>query len=216
MKVVIDGNIGSGKTTQLGLLGAKGFRVFKEPIEEWPLEEFYKDPKMGVFPLHMAILKTLQDKGPAIYERSLLSSRWVFWEWAKARGLTMHSEIYEYFYERHSWAPDLYIFLSKSPEECHRHIQKRSQTGDAHVTLQYLRDLDDLYARMIKNIPCIVHVLNASEPPDEIHEKILKILNSNEQSKVLLRNNHGGQVQKVGRVGGQVFCPPFQDVCSVS
>ena len=216
MKVVIDGNIGSGKTTQLGLLRAKGYRVFKEPIEEWPLEELYKDPKTGAFPLHMAILKTLQNKGPAIYERSLFSSRWVFWEWAKTRGLTMHSDIYEYFYERHLWVPDVYIFLSKSPEECHRHIQKRSQTGDTHVTLEYLRDLDDLYVRMIKNVPCVVHVLDARGPPEEIHEKILKILNNNEQSKVLLRNSHGGQVQKPGRDGWQVFCPPFQDVCRVS
>ena len=216
MKVVIDGNIGSGKTTQLGILEAKGYRVFREPIEEWPLEEFYKDPKTGSFPLHMTILKTLQNRGPAVYERSLLSSRWVFWEWAKARGLVMHSPIYEYFYEKHTWAPDVYIFLSKSPEECFRHVQNRGQTGDTHVSLEYLKELDALYQKMIKHVPCRVHVLNAHAPPEEIHEKILKILNSNERSEVLLRHGHGSKVQKSGRFGRQVFCTPFPDMCHMS
>jgi predicted ATPase len=41
MKVVIDGNIGSGKTTQLGLLEKAGYIVRREPIDQWPLEEFY-------------------------------------------------------------------------------------------------------------------------------------------------------------------------------
>jgi len=41
-RVVIDGNIGSGKTTQLGLLEKKGWKVRRDPIDEWPLEEFYK------------------------------------------------------------------------------------------------------------------------------------------------------------------------------
>lgn len=31
MKVVIDGNIGSGKTTQLDLLEMRGYRVRREP-----------------------------------------------------------------------------------------------------------------------------------------------------------------------------------------
>jgi hypothetical protein len=40
MKIVIDGNIGAGKTTQLNLLESKGFKVHREPIEKWPLELF--------------------------------------------------------------------------------------------------------------------------------------------------------------------------------
>jgi len=216
MKVVIDGNIGSGKTTQLSLLEAKGFLVFREPIDEWPLEEFYKDPKSGAFPLHMAILRTLRPRGAAVYERSLLSSRWVFWEWAKAKGLATNSKTYEYFYEKHSWLPDLYIFLSKRPEECHQAIQTRGQTGDTHVSLEYLRELDVLYKQLIMKVPCLVHVLDASAPPEEIHAKILTILSHNEHSEVLLRDGRGRQVQKHGVPGGQVFCPPFQDLCRLS
>jgi deoxyadenosine/deoxycytidine kinase len=217
MKVVIDGNIGSGKTTQLGLLEQKGFLVFREPIDEWPLEEFYQDPKTGAFPLHMAILRTLRPRGSAIYERSLLSSRWVFWEWAKAKGLASNSKTYEYFYEKHSWHPDLYIFLSKTPEECHRAIQTRGQTGDTHVTLEYLQELDVLYKHLIMKVPCVVHVLNASDSPEEIHAKILTILSHNERSEMLVSDGRGLEVQKSRRQrGGQMFCPSFQDLCRLS
>ena len=73
MKIVIDGNIGAGKTTQLSLLKRLGARVFKEPIEEWPLKEFYANPKKGIFPLQMAVLRTVCDQGPGIYERFLLA-----------------------------------------------------------------------------------------------------------------------------------------------
>jgi thymidylate kinase len=217
MKVVIDGNIGSGKTTQLGLLEAKGFSVFREPIDEWPLAEFYQDPKSGIFPLHMAILRTLQPKGTGLYERSLLSSRWVFWEWALARGLASHHATYDYFYEKHAWQPDLYIFLSKTPEECHRSIQVRGQTGDTHVTLQYLQELDELYKKLVLKVPCKVYVINALAPPVEIHDKILSILRNNEYSEVLVGDDKWDQVQKSGkRRGGKVLCTSFKDVCRVS
>jgi thymidylate kinase len=215
MKVVVDGNIGSGKTTQLGLLEKKGFMVFREPIDEWPLQEFYEDPKNGIFPLHMAILRTLRPRGPGVYERSLLSSRWVFWEWAKAKGASAHDATYDYFYERHKWQPDLYIFLSKSPEKCLEAIQTRGQTGDGFVTLEYLQELDALYQKLVMKVPCRVHVLNAEAPPEEIHEKILNILSHNEYT-VLVGDDERRQVQKPGGHGGSMLCPPFQDLCRLS
>ena len=60
LRVVIDGNIGSGKTTQLGLLEKTGYTVRREAIQDWPLEEFYKDPARWAFLLHTSILLTNQ------------------------------------------------------------------------------------------------------------------------------------------------------------
>ena len=215
MKIVVDGNIGSGKTTQLGLLEKKGFLVFREPIHEWPLQEFYEDKTNGLFPLHMAILRTLRSKGPGVYERCLMSSRWVFWEWAKSKGPVTNDDTYNYFYDRHVWYPDLYIFLAKPPEKCYEAIQARGQTGDDFVTLEYLKELDTLYAHMLRNVPCRVHVINADAPPVEIHDKILNILSHNDQ-QVLVGDDQRNQMQKSGRSRGEVFCPPFQNMCRLS
>ena len=216
MKIVIDGNIGAGKTTQLNFLKNMGARVFKEPIEEWPLKEFYEDPKRGIFPLQMAVLRTVCDQGPGVYERSLLSSRWVFWEWAKAKGLVEHVKTYEYFYDKHAWSPDLYIYLDKSPDECYLHISARHQTGDDKVSLDYLKELDSLYRDLHTQIPCEIHIIDASRTPEEIHAKILHIINNNERSEVLFCDGSRKEVQKPGDQRRKVRGASCPDVCRVS
>jgi len=216
MKVVIDGNIGAGKTTQLTFLEKLGAKVFKEPIEEWPLDEFYANPKKGIFPLQMAVLRTLQPSGPGVYERSLLSSRWVFWEWAKRKKLVEHEKTYEYFYDKHSWSPDLYIYLAKSPEECYLHISGRKQTGDSKVSLNYLRELDVLYKELLMNVPCKVYVVDATRKPEEIHSEILNILNNNEQSEMLFCDSPREEVQKSGESRGKMRHAPCPNMCRVS
>jgi len=214
MKIVIDGNIGAGKTTQLSLLKNRGFKVFKEPIDEWPLKEFYDNPKKGIFALQMAVLRTVCDQGPGIYERSLISSRFVFWEWAKARELVEHVETYEYFYDKHAWSPDLYIYLAKSPEECFLHVSARRQTGDDKVTLEYLKELDYLYCHISKHIQCKIHIVDASRTPEEIHQEILDILHSNDE--VLVRDDPWFEVQEHGDARGEVQRSPCPVVCRLS
>lgn len=217
-RIVIDGNIGSGKTTQLDLLEKKGWRVKREPIDEWPLDKFYKDPKKWAFYFHMIILKTLRPlktKSPVVYERSLLSSRWVFWPLLvrQHRISKEEDEIYSKFYEDYSWFPNLYIFLSKSPEKAHEHIQKRGQAGDFGVTLKYLQELDVEYKNMIKSVPCKVIVVNAERTPEEIHEEICRHLSENE---LFFGDIGGHQVSETGDTGREVQCSLVPNMCSVS
>lgn len=218
MKVVIDGNIGSGKTTQLNLLERKGWTVRREPIDEWPLEAFYADPKRWAFYFHMVILQTLRPlktKVPVIYERSLLSSRHVFWPIMLRKGLVTAEEdaTYSKFYDQYSWFPDLYIFLSKKPEIAWEHIQARGQKGDTGVTFDYLKELDTEYQKLVKNVPCRVYVLNANRTVDEIHKEICQILSENE---LFLTHQSRDEVSPKGHRGREVSCTPFTDVCRLS
>lgn len=185
MKVVIDGNIGSGKTTQLDLLEKIGCTVRREAIDDWPLDEFYKDPSRWAFLLHVSILLSNQPRciGLEFIERSIFSSRWVFWEVLKKDGKVTQNEdkIYSKLFYEHSWYPDVFIYLEKSPEKCNEHIQKRTQPGDQAITLQYLKDLDSEYKKLIEGIPfCKVLVVDADRPAEEIHEEIYKYLVGNE------------------------------------
>jgi deoxyadenosine/deoxycytidine kinase len=184
-RVVIDGNIGSGKTTQLDLLEKKGWTVCREPIDKWPLEEFYKDPKRWAFYFHMVILQTLRPlmtARPVIYERSVMSSRWVFWPIMVRNGTVTPGEdmTYSYFYEKTKWLPDIYIFLSKDLDLAWDHIQKRHQAGDSGVTREYLELLDAEYRNMFEKIPCKVYFIDADGTPEEIHKEICRILLINE------------------------------------
>ena len=216
MRIVIDGNIGSGKTTQLGLLEKKGFTVRREAIDDWPLDEFYNDPARWAFLLHMNILLTNQpDEGLQLIERSLLSSRWVFWEVLKKEGNVTPKEhaTYDKMFEKHAWQPDLFIYLSKSPNKCYEHIQKRTQPGDRAITLKYLMDLDSQYKKLIKNIPCKVLVVNAERPVEEIHKEIYKYLEGNE---LLSTDSERVKVQTTSDRRRQVPCTPFPDMCRLS
>ena len=89
MHIVIDGNIGSGKTTQLELLEQNGWSVKREPLDEWPLDLFYKDMSRWALLLQMKILQTLRPvrDGVTVYERCLLSTRHVFWEYLRSKKL---------------------------------------------------------------------------------------------------------------------------------
>lgn len=174
MKIVIDGNIGAGKTTQLNLLEAKGFKVHREPIEKWPLNLFYSDPVRWGLTFQLIILETLEPKD-GIHERCPRSSRDVFW-----KGLSKHPEearVYDWAYEHHGWSPDLYILLDKLPKTCLEHIQTRKQDGDSSICIELLSQLDRDYHIMFENLECPKFMIDASRTPEKIHENIIRILN---------------------------------------
>jgi deoxyadenosine/deoxycytidine kinase len=220
MKVVIDGNIGSGKTTQLNLLEKKGWRVQREPIDDWPLELFYKDKSRWALLLQMKILQTLQpvktrDTDVIIYERCLLSTRHVFWEYLMKYNLVRAEEhdVYCHQYDKDVWFPDVYIFLSKTPEMAFEHIKKRKQAGDSGVYLSYLKDLDVLYTRMLTNVPCKVHVINGHQSPEDIHQQILSLL---KLYGMYVSDSGGAKVQTPSAHQREVLCTPFPNMCRLS
>jgi len=217
-RIVIDGNIGSGKTTQLDLLEKKGWKVQKEPIDAWPLKEFYEDPSRWAFYFHMVLLQTvrpLRAREPIVYERCLLSSRYVFWPvLVNDKMVTqMEDQTYSKFYNKYEWFPDLYIFLSKTPEKCYEHIHTRTQAGDSGITLDYLKKLDKEYKKLLRNVPCKVIVINAERSVEEIHKEICRHIEENE---LLVSDSHGQEVLEKSGPRRQVQCPSFADMCRLS
>jgi deoxyadenosine/deoxycytidine kinase len=222
MHIVIDGNIGSGKTTQLGILETAGWLVKREPLDQWPLELFYKDMSRWALLLQLKILQTIRPSPVTevtVYERCLLSTRYVFWEYLWSNKLVRDEEhdVYENAYEKYKWYPDVYIYLAKKPELAYEHIQSRGQTGDKSVTLKYLQDLDVLYTRMLMHVPCHVHVVNATQTPEQIHAEVSAIL-----SKYTVRGPDGTWMRKPDRQRSKVSkrapmsCTPFADMCRLS
>jgi thymidylate kinase len=166
----------------------------------------------------MKILQTLQPvktKDVVVYERCLLSTRHVFWEHLLQKKLVRQEEndVYSYQYEKDTWYPDLYIFLSKTPEVAFEHIKKRKQSGDSGVSLDYLKDLDVLYARMLTNVPCKVHVINAHQTPEEIHQQILSLL---KLYGMYVSDTGRAKVQTPCTHQREVLCTPFPDMCRLS
>ncbi len=181
MKIVIDGLIGAGKSTQVDILSKiTGKSVIKEPIDDWPLELFYKDPSRWGFMMQVAVLNSYvkMKESSGIFERCPQSTHDIFWQnLVESKVVTAdENTIFEKLYKYHSWNPDVIIFIDKSPEKCYEHIQSRNQTGDTGVSMDYLKSLDVLYTKHFKNNDKI-HVIDGNQSIPDVTRDILKIIN---------------------------------------
>ena len=181
MKIVIDGLIGAGKSTQVDILSKiTGKSVIKEPIGDWPLELFYKDPSRWGFMMQVAVLNSYvkMKESSGIFERCPQSTHDIFWQnLVESKVVTAdENTIFEKLYKYHSWNPDVIIFIDKSPEKCYEHIQSRNQTGDTGVSMDYLKSLDVLYTKHFKNNDKI-HVIDGNQSIPDVTRDILKIIN---------------------------------------
>jgi deoxyadenosine/deoxycytidine kinase len=179
-RIVIDGNIGSGKTTQLNILSKLGYKVHCEPIDEWPLDLFYRDKDRWAFLLQMSILKSFLDKDGLIWERSPESSREVFWKMLN-QGTPEEEHIYKYFYEKYSWSPDVHIYIRTDPDVCLQRILSRHQTGDVSIDLEYISKVHMYYENYVSS-RSTVHIIDGNNSsPEEIHAEILRCITQDAQ-----------------------------------
>ena len=182
MTVVIDGNIGAGKTTQLDMLASAGLKVRKEPVQDWPVDKYYQKPQDWAFLLQVAILESnMLEEGVEVYERGPIPGRMVFWEDLVIRGEIRRIEEhywYDKLWERMKWYPKKYIFLNAPPELSHERVKARHQKGDTFITLKSLQDLHARYMKMLETIGthCEVHIIDGTKPQNLIHAEVLKII----------------------------------------
>lgn len=182
MKIVIDGLIGAGKSTQAELLSEVcNFPVVKEPIDEWPLDKFYEDPSRWGLMMQAAVLTSFvrfRDT-QGIFERSPESSGAVFWRNLVESGVvtTEEDQVFRKLANELSWEPDVMIYIDKSPEKCHEHIQKRNQVGDEKVSLEYLKTLEKYYKDFCEKNKTSTHIVDGNQSIDKVHQDIVKIIN---------------------------------------
>jgi deoxyadenosine/deoxycytidine kinase len=176
MRIVIDGNIGAGKTTQLNILELAGYNVKREPIDDWPLELFYQDKKRWAFLMHVSVLTSLSPECNTIHERCVFTTAHVFWKLMKNKVNPEEDKLFMKLYEKYKWVPDLYIYIHVEPEVAWEHIQNRDQAGDSGITLEYLKEIDQCYKEMLKILPCKVVIIQGNKSKDVIHSEILEYI----------------------------------------
>ena len=177
MHIVIDGNIGSGKSTQLGLLESQGFLVKREPIEKWPLDLLCDDPGRWGLTFQLIVLSTLNklDGDCVIYERCPRSSKEVFWSLMEKNAY--EERAYDEFFDYKDWKPDIYIYIDTPPNICLQHITRRKQSGDSIVDIVYLENIRARYEDMWKRMDCTKYRIDGSQSVQDIHKEILEYVN---------------------------------------
>jgi deoxyadenosine/deoxycytidine kinase len=185
MRIAIDGNMGSGKSTVIaGLAGMLGdATVHPEPVEKWRplLEKFYADPRSASMDLQMRVLLDFSyigdDGGLHVVERSPATAKNVFGTLAHVKGWLSETQwgAYKEFDDLVGWTPDAIVFIDTSVDECARRILQRSPPGSAHepTDIEYLKDVALRYDVLLKFVGVPVVRVDGTKSPGEVLAEVV-------------------------------------------
>ena len=193
MRVIIEGNIGSGKSTALrGLATAlpDNASVHVESVAEWGdmLHLFYENPTQWALPFSLKVLLShhaYRIPPPPdhiqVLERCPLSCRHVFTQLLFNDG-TMpqhHWDLYRQFSDELGFEPtsqDLIIYVDTPVDICLQRIVNRSRPGEDQLDIHYLKKLEFQYGNMLKYCACPVEHVDGTLSREDLVAALLKVI----------------------------------------
>lgn len=169
--IVIEGNIGAGKTTLVNNLAPKlNARKVLEEFKENPfLEKFYQNPQRYAFQLEMAFLADryhqLQESlQPDLFHQTILADYAPFKNLIFAQvNLTVEDfNLYKRLWDisfRHFPKPDILIYIKRDINVLLRHIGERGRPFEKNIEVTYLEKLEKAYQQYLiqrKDLPIYV------------------------------------------------------------
>ena len=203
--VVLDGNIGAGKTTALSGLRARGIPAVTEPVEEWcsefvhrgqsqasPMSMYYADPTRNSMPFQLHVLSTCVNKftrefadlGPdqlVVVERDPFDLA-LFVEDNFRRGRfsaldhRVFSDIVESIRGLVQAEHVANVYLRLSPEKCMERIKTRSRDAESLISVEYVRGLHELHDEKYSGIKVPHIVVDASDAASAVCDKIAEFV----------------------------------------
>lgn len=174
--IIIEGNIGAGKSTFLKIIQENlACQVVFEPHQKWQdiagngnlLDNFYKDAQRWgyTFQSYAFITRTIAQKESAkktpyltqILERSVFSDKYCFAKNLYETGLmsdlewTLYNEWFGWFFQDHMQKPDGFIYLQTDPKTCYQRLKKRNRGEEQEVSMQYLTKLHEKHENWLIN-----------------------------------------------------------------
>jgi deoxyadenosine/deoxycytidine kinase len=185
MKIVIDGNIGCGKSTVMTRLNKRmGIPIVLEPLQKWDklLSLFYQNPNKWAFPFNLEVIHSFcQWKHidyPVLIERSPVSCREVFTQLNYESG-HMHDlelEVFDKVYKELSWEPDVLLYIRTDPSVCVQRMKERARECEKEVSIDYINEIHKKYETMIQNAGFKVHIIDGNQDGDTVFEEIRTIV----------------------------------------
>lgn len=198
--IIIQGNIGVGKSTVVNILRSTGkYDIIDEPVSTWSnlgvLSKFYQDPKSMAYSFQTLtfisrLMNYCEDRKNKIriLERDIEADKICFAEQMyKSKFITeIEWTIYNYIYEKwsslvnklskNSVAKKIVVYLRSSPEECFERINSRNRNGESKITLNYLKELHETHEKWLLGKDN-VYVINIKhwDNPDEYKKYIIGI-----------------------------------------
>lgn len=194
VKISIEGNIGSGKSTVMTRLCQETrLPVFLEPVDEWSdwLTMFYADPCRWGMSFNINVLlsfnKWKNNNFLSIYERSPVSNRYVFSElqYDTGRMIEIEHKLFGKIYNELAWTPDVVIYIKTSPEVSQQRMQQRARKCEDEVPLTYLQALHNKYEKIFNSDvlhqdyvhspghACKVIIVDGNQTADQVFMQVL-------------------------------------------
>ncbi len=169
--VVVDGLIGSGKTSVLKELQKLGYKVEFQRTSEWTyLGPYASDPKRFAEPLQRQVIGTYNDVAKELnnnkpeyevvfVESCALASFWTFGKMLLESGILADDFMKELHAGIVDLNPSLYVMLNTTPNTATERVSKRGNVGDVIVDVSYQTDLDKHYKSFIQEHKNTMNVL---------------------------------------------------------
>lgn len=161
--VVIEGNIGSGKTTLTKLLAEQwNTRIMLEEFKDNPfLPKFYENPKQHGFALELSFLAERYHQKRDELNRTDLFKPGIICDYSFAKSLVfarinldpdefeLYQNLFSIIHGRLP-KPDLLLFLYCSPEKSLRQIKHRGREYEQEISLDYLANINKGYLEFFR------------------------------------------------------------------
>jgi len=164
--VVIEGNIGAGKTTLASRIAEQfNARLILEQFADNPfLPKFYQDPDKYSFPLELSFLasryKQLNEElGSRDIFKSFTVADYYFMKSLVFAASTLKGDEYnlyrQIFYIIYGSLPkpDIYVYLHLNTDKLLKNIRKRGREYEKTITEDYLRNIQDSYFTFFRQNP---------------------------------------------------------------
>lgn len=196
--LVIEGNIGSGKTTLVNMI-ARDFqaRTIYEGFDDNPfLPKFYEDQDKFAFPLEMSFLADRYNQLKRNIREFELFSSFLVSDYYFMKSLIfaqntlspdeylLYQRFFNIIYEKLP-KPDLYVYLHLDTENLMKNIQKRGRNYEQNMSPEYLEKISEGYFRFFKqqdDFPLLViDTNNIDFVKDENHyNRLLSVIFEND------------------------------------
>jgi deoxyguanosine kinase len=164
--VVIEGNIGAGKTTLAGMISEQyNARLILEHFGDNPfLPKFYDDPEKYSFPLELSFLasryKQLNEeigsqelfKTFTVADYYFMKSLVFATSTLKEDEFNLYRQIFYIIYGSLP-KPDIYVYLHLSTDRLLRNIEKRGRNYEKSITKDYLQKIQESYFSFFRQNP---------------------------------------------------------------
>jgi len=177
LMILLEGNIGAGKTTVGKTIAASdAFGFIEEPTGVWRegfaanmLDLFYSDTERWAFTFQICAFITraktwkevlsMTDHHRVVLERSIFCDRYVFAENCYRTGLMSEAEyevycgLWDFLSSNYCVEPDLILYLRTPADICMERIKFRDRTEECSIPLDYLRQLETLHDEWLLENP---------------------------------------------------------------